>query len=173
MQDQKLGTIDKVIRPGSIPNTGGFPKRLDVFCRIKYDGKRLSISGVEGPKPNGDAWGSCGQIEMHYKHRNPADDDARSAGYAIGPEDFSWALGWDAERWLGFLDVWHRWHLNDMRAECEHQRERGEKYDNNPDAVCPDCDYKIGSAWLVEEVDEAALMLLEMLPKADKEPNWV
>jgi hypothetical protein len=44
--------IDKVVRPGGTV-------RGSVFCRIQYDGKRLSITGVEGPMRNGDCRGSA------------------------------------------------------------------------------------------------------------------
>lgn len=111
---------DKVIRPGTI-QLDGLP--ADIFCSIDYREGRLSISGVEGPLPNGDCRGSCGQIDTHYRHRNPRDDDPRSAGYAIGPEDIQFASQWDAGLWWDFLAIWKRWHLNDMRAGCEHQRD--------------------------------------------------
>ena len=44
------------------------------------------------------------------------------------------------------------WHLNDMHAECEHQQARGETYQSHPGAVCPDCGYKLGSAWKKREL---------------------
>jgi hypothetical protein len=67
--------------------------------------------------------------------------------------------------------IWERWHLNDMRAGCEHQRaedwgkervsETGKLscwvYPNeHPKGVlmkpCLVCGYKFGSAWLTEEL---------------------
>lgn len=47
-----------------------------------------------------------------------------------------------------------RWHLNDMKAECEHQEARGETWTKNPGAVCPDCGYKLGSRWLARELPD-------------------
>ncbi|MBW2672456.1 MAG: hypothetical protein JRD89_03450 [Deltaproteobacteria bacterium] len=44
------------------------------------------------------------------------------------------------------------WHLNDMRAECEHQEARGETYKTHPGAICPDCGYALGSAWTRREL---------------------
>lgn len=46
-----------------------------------------------------------------------------------------------------------KWHLNDMRSDCEHQEARGDKDSKNTDGsytypVCPDCGHKYGSAWL-------------------------
>lgn len=40
-----------------------------------------------------------------------------------------------------------KWHLNDMHAECVHQEARGETWTTHPEAVCPDCGYKLGHAW--------------------------
>jgi hypothetical protein len=40
-----------------------------------------------------------------------------------------------------------KWHLNDVRAECIHQEERGENYTTHPSAVCPECGWKLGHAW--------------------------
>lgn len=80
----------------------------DVFCKIEFVNKEgkggvLSITGVEGPKSNGDCRGSCGQIYDHIRIK-----------------DF--APGWDHKTLAEFIDVWRRWHLNDLRAACEHQR---------------------------------------------------
>lgn len=46
--------------------------------------------------------------------------------------------------------LWERWHLNDMRAACEHQRELGWTWTTHPGAICPTCNYRLGSAWLYE-----------------------
>lgn len=78
-----------------------------IFCKIEFTEGRLSISGVEGPKRNGDCRGACGQIVMHLK------DEVQN----ITP-----AEGWTREAIAHFFDVWDRWHLNDCRAGCEHQR---------------------------------------------------
>jgi hypothetical protein len=95
--------MNKIIRIGCVPDyTETF---RDVFCRIKYDGSRLSISGVVGPKRNGDAHGGCGQINMSM-------DVA-----TVAP-----APGWTSEIIEEFFQVWNRWHLNNMRAGCQHQR---------------------------------------------------
>ena len=78
--------------------------------------------------------------------------------------------------------LWKRWHLNDMRAECEHQRALGWTYDehhgNNPEApyegdACPECGYHIGSAWLTETVPDQAIEFVRALPDTDRQPNWV
>lgn len=98
--------INKTVRIGTV-EIGGRP--ADVFCRVKFEGGKLSISGVEGPLRNGDARGSCGQIEMHMGN-----------GDGVKP-----APGWTPALIQKFLETWRAWHLNDMRAGCEHQRAKG------------------------------------------------
>lgn len=90
--------MKKVVRLGTV----GFD---DVFCKIEITNGNLSISGVEGPLKNGNCSGSCGQIMMHLK-----------------AESVKPAPGWNTALIQRFLEVWERWHLNDMRAGCEHQR---------------------------------------------------
>lgn len=72
------------------------------------------------------------------------------------------AAGWTREELEQLADDWQRWHLNNTRAGCEHQRAAGWTYDTHrdesPDAPpyaglpCPECGYRIGSAWLYEEL---------------------
>lgn len=94
--------FSKVVRIGKAPRVG------NVFCKIEYSDGRLSIRGVEGPISNGDARGGCGQIDMSI-----------DADYIAALE---YAPGWDRESVTRFVEVWGAWHLNDMRAGCEHQR---------------------------------------------------
>jgi len=176
----------KVVRPGTGPDGS-------VFCEIEFGNKgRLSISGVVGPKRNGDCRGGCGQIVDHLA------------------EDVSaFAPGWDIELLQRFADTWKRWHLNDMRAGCEHQRAEGwdkrpidpnkptntygkhfegQKQDSwnllgwiteseHPDGLmcraCPVCGYKYGTAWLKEEVPSDVIVFLQRLPDTDRQPAWV
>lgn len=77
----------------------------NIFCKIEYTDGKLSISGVEGPTRDGNARGGCGQIEMHL------------VASAISP-----APGWTRADIQQFLDYWRAWHLNNLRAGCEHQR---------------------------------------------------
>lgn len=90
--------IDKVVNPGRASDG-------EVFCKVRWDGKRLSISGVVGPKSNGNCRGSAGQI-------NPVEVDTL-------------ADGWNQAALDQFNLMWELWHLNDMRAACEHQRADG------------------------------------------------
>lgn len=91
-------TISKVCRLGDHPSVG------NTFIKIAFANGKLSISGVEGPLQNGNAKGGCGQIVMS------------------GLNVKTYAPGWDADSVAKLADVWSRWHLNDMRAGCEHQR---------------------------------------------------
>jgi hypothetical protein len=173
--------IRKVVRPGTVPTYGG--GRMSVFVEIGYRDGRLSLSGVEGPNRSGNATGGCGQIDMGYAHRDPADDDTRYDA-PTPARAFNFAPGWDRATWLELLDVWKRWHLNDMRAGCEHQRALGWKYDTHRDPdqeapgyphvglPCPECGYRIGSAWLREEVPAEVLDFLEGLPETDRPYPW-
>jgi len=145
---------------GTLPDVG------KVFVTIDYtpDGN-LSLSGVEGPKSDGNARGSCGQIIIGFKEY-----DAR--GYmtldAITP-----AIGWTRESIHKLFDVWSTWHLNDMQAACEHQRARGETWVTHPSAICPDCHYVLGSAWLRAEVPADVVEWLRELPTDDTLPaRW-
>lgn len=84
----------------------GEGRTAPVHARIEFRDGRLSISGVIGAKRNGDASGSSGQCA----------DEIRGAEFVTR------AAGWDEETVARFLGVWDKWHLNDMRAGCEHQR---------------------------------------------------
>lgn len=53
--------------------------------------------------------------------------------------------------------VWKRWHLNDLHAGCEHQRELGwekDGYDKHPSEPCPVCGYGFGTEWKFEALPE-------------------
>jgi hypothetical protein len=174
--------MEKIIRLGS-------GECGDVFCKIEIKEGELSISGVEGPRRNGDARGSCGQIRD------------------VTVSEF--APGWDADLLARFLETWRAWHLNHMRAGCEHQRAEGwntrpidpskptdtygkhfegQKSDSwnmlawvsrteHPKGLlshpCDKCGYKYGSAWLKEDLPQEAIDFLSGLPDTDKTPAWV
>lgn len=103
--------MKKIVRIGSIQESWmTYP--VSVFCKIKIDDGNLSITGVEGPTKDGNCKGASGQIN-------------------INPDVFtSFADGWSKELAAKFSETWKRWHLNDMRAGCEHQR--AEKWDEKP-----------------------------------------
>lgn len=161
----------------------------NLFVTVEWDGHRLSLTGVEGPRSNGDARGGAGQCL----------DAVRRVTH--------FAAGWCKERCEGLATTWERWHLNDMHAGCAHQRALGWQpcpghYGENPtpcegggfkledlephqsrhhiglgaggsvlrcsaDAVskpCPECGYQYGSAWLHEPVPVIVLTALRDLP---------
>lgn len=95
----------KVVRLGTIPTYHGNP--MSIYCEIKIreDGE-LSICGVEGPLAGGDCLGSCGQIDMHLRDQQ---------------DKITLARGWNREKLEGFFLIWKRWHLNNMKANCQHQ----------------------------------------------------
>ena len=142
-----------------------------VYCNIKFEDGHLSFSGVEGPLPNGNARGSCGQIIMSEW------DIAK------------YAKGWSAELEAKFRAVWERWHLNDMRAGTPAQeawlRENpiNAVYpENHYEKACealaavglnPDNRYKYGSKWLFEEVSQDVLDFLQALPDSEITPAWI
>lgn len=149
--------MKKVIRPCTIRTWGG--RWISVFCKIEFQDKRLSISGVEGPTQNGDAHGNCGQIDMSLRK--------------LDASEIRFAPNWDAATFKRFLDIWDKWHLNDLHAECEHQEARGETWKTHPWATCPDCGYVLGAAWTFREVPQNVLDWLFSLPDTDKTPAWV
>ncbi len=58
--------------------------------------------------------------------------------------------------------IWERWHLNDMQAGCEHQREAGwTSYTEHPSQACWVCGYEYGTAWLIEELPEEVIAFVE------------
>lgn len=108
-------TIRKVVRVGTLPTGNG--AHVSVYVEVRYTtGGNLSLSGVVGPRSSGNCYGSCGQIDMGFAHRDAADDDSRYSS-PIPAADFTFAPDWSADLWLDLLDVWKRWHLNDWRHE--------------------------------------------------------
>lgn len=96
----------RIVRLGSLPHPYAeehLGRRMNIFCKVELKDGRLSISGVEGPLNSGNAIGSCGQIDMHLREAGGLD------GFKPAPE-------WSLSKVRHFLEVWDRWHLNDMRA---------------------------------------------------------
>ena len=169
----------KIIRIGTyLPEWRKTP--FSVFCQIQFRDGRLSITGVEGPLPSGNAAGSCGQI----------DDILRE--YEIARWGF--ANGWNESLLQRFLDAWCEWHLNDMKAGSPAQEaflkanpitDRLNHYEAAVVALAkagltPDPNYSVngapyvyGSAWLRTEVPADVLDFLRSLPNTDKKPAWV
>lgn len=161
----------KIIRLGKTAIYTG--RKVDVFCAITMEKGRLSISGVEGPKANGDAWGGCGQINMH------------------APKITDLAPGWTESMLREFFEIWGRWHLNDMNAGSPRQEAflRGHPEIKGYDKACkaladaglnPDAEYDYGGkpysyghGWIYEEVPTEVIEFLDNLPHTDINPAWV
>lgn len=164
--------LRKVVRLGTVLLYG--KKRASVYAEIKYDGKRLSICGVEGPLPSGNALGGCGQIND-----------------SLDPAEIKPAPGWTQAEIARFLGVWKRWHLNDLTTGTPVQEEYlranpvsavypVSRYEVeckalaavglNPD---PSNGYVYGTSWLVEEVPAEVIEYLAGLPNTDQTPAWV
>lgn len=65
------------------------------------------------------------------------------------------------------VEPYLKWHLNDMRAECEHQESRGETWKAHSPSlrppVCPDCGHRLGHAWLKRELPPEVIAWVESL----------
>jgi hypothetical protein len=96
----------KVYRLGTANTYGG--RWYSVYVKVEYKDGKLSITGVEGPYPSGNCAGGCGQINMSLK-----------------PDELKPAPGWTTDMIKRLLAIWDEWHLNDMKAGCEHQRAEG------------------------------------------------
>ena len=157
-----MHNFEKVVNPVMRWTHGG--RGYNVFCKITWKDGKLSISGVEGPLSSGNCLGSCGQINMSWGEYNKFN---------------RWGPGWNKAKEKRFLEIWKEYHLNDMQAACEHQRELGWTYKEhyNKDTFkgedCPVCGYSIGSAWLNKEVPEDVIKWLFNLPNSKTMPAWV
>lgn len=111
--------MTRVFLPAYVAGDG---KLHPMFVKTEYDGRRLSVSGVIGPQRNGGAWGAAGQIDSQF-----LDYDARGWLHLT---DLVIHDPWTLDGVRRLFDIWQRWHLNDMRAGCEHQRADG--WDKRP-----------------------------------------
>lgn len=126
-----------------------------VWVTVEFDvNGRLSFTGEIGPRRDGNCSGNAGQIVTDLTE--------------IG----RFADGWDAAHVYRLVEVWREWHLNDVRAECEHQRKLGWTWTTHPADQCPECGYRLGSAWLRVEVPEDVLEWVKGLPVATVEHPW-
>ena len=139
--------MNKIINPAKIEGH-------NVFCRIKFENGNMSITGVEGPRRDGNTWGSCGQIVDNFGQYTPESE-------------------WNAEMLNKLAQIWNEYHLNYMQAACEHQRALGWTWETHPSAVCPTCGYKLGHSWLRMEVPADVIEWLESLPESKVKPAWV
>jgi hypothetical protein len=155
----------KICRLGTIPGLGS------LYVTVKWKEGRLSLTGVEGTKSNGDCKGSCGQCQ--------------ESPLAV----VNFAPGWNRAMACKLADIWARWHLNDMRTGSaaqeawlranpvkavypeSHYEKAGAALahaDLNPDAD----GYKYGHAWKREEVPADVVAWLLNLPDSDRVHPW-
>ena len=180
--------FEKIVHPGTVFGFSprGTERQIPLFVKIEWDGKRLSMTGVEGPLRNGDAMGSCGQT---------------------GIKDLVPAQEWNSDQVSTLRLYWEEYHLNDLTAGCEHQRGwdkkridpskpkktygihfDGQKQDSwnmwvwiseqeHPQGLlskpCPVCGWKYGSGWLTRDVPCYVLDFLYNLPESPITPAWV
>ena len=166
-----MADFNRIVNPGITSNG-------PMFCKIEYAKGRLSITGVEGPKPNGNCRGWSGQIIMH-----------------------EWAFktlsrGWTTDIVNRFRDAWDKWHLNVMQAgspaqtawieanplDYKYPKSHYDVYSDaltaaglNPDPgfVHNGKPYKYGSAWLAVNVPDDVIEFLQSLPETTVKPAWV
>lgn len=134
--------------------------KAKVFVTIRWDGKKIALNGVEGPRSNGDCRGSCGQI--------------------VGGDwsDYTAEPGIDLAK---LRETWQRWHLNDMRAGTPAQEASLREMRAVPSAtdspfydrarawlagrgLLIDNGYQYGTKWLHEDVPTDVLDYLRHLP---------
>ena len=159
-----MQTVNKTLHIGTTRDSG------NLFCRVRFDGRKLSIKGVEGPLANGGCRGSCGQIVMQ-------EWDLKS-----------YAPGWTSDLVAQFRAVWDRWHLNDLTAGTPAQEEwlranPAHKRNDYPARLAaltsaglnpdPSNGYVYGSAWLLEEVPQDVVAFLAGLPDSTLTPAWI
>lgn len=146
------------------------------YITIEWDDvkKNLSITGVEGPKANGNAFGSCGQIIMHEW------------------DVTEYCEGYDFDIVARIRDVWNRYHLNYMQAgspaqmawlEANPITDRMNYYtaatgalaaaglNPDPNYIHNGKPYKYGHAWLRIEVPQDVIDWLFSLPADDTLPS--
>lgn len=168
-----MTNINKIINPLSAEF--GYSDHKNVFIKIEFKDKNLSMTGVEAPLPSGNAGGSCGQI---YKPLSEYDKPKLKTGWTIA-------------KYNKLIKIWEEWHLNDLQPACKHQRElipaienkKGKDFfsANNLDNIwkvkgfrkCSICNYKYGSQWKRKEVPNKVLNWLNDLPNSELRPAWI
>lgn len=100
--------MKKIINPCKceVYTSRGTTQMVNAYVEIEYKDGRLSLHGVIGPMSNGDCRGSAGQCDEEISKGVPTED-------------------WTKEMLEKLCDIWDKWHLNDMRPYCQHQKELG------------------------------------------------
>jgi hypothetical protein len=95
----------KIVCPGKV-EVSGYKRLQPIYCKIEYKDGRLSITGVVGLFRGGNCAGGCGQIVEELSNI----------------EDLDVSMNWTINKIKLFICFWKEWHLNDMKADCDHQR---------------------------------------------------
>lgn len=100
--------MKKIINPCTckVYTKTGRIAQSNAFVEITYENGKLSLRGVIGPMRNGNCKGSCGQCDEEIRNGMPKEP-------------------WTKEMLEKLCDIWDKWHLNDMRPYCQHQKEFG------------------------------------------------
>lgn len=114
-----------------------------VKVSISFKESRLSIVGTSSIM--------CGQINEYLE--------------SLDSKDYQLLPGWTEEMYRKLLDIWKRWHLNDMMMGCSHQRVMDWNRDEHLDKPCPICGYKYGCSWIFEPVPDEVIEWLFNLPE--------
>lgn len=104
-----MENFKKVVNPCQcmVWNRRGIDQHLaQAFAEIEYKDRELTVHGVIGPRPSGNCDGSCGQCVDEIREGTPNGD-------------------WTVEMLKRFCEIWDEWHLNHMRAYCQHQKALG------------------------------------------------
>lgn len=111
-----MEAFKRVYRVGTVDGRRG---RCSYYVCAEFDGRKLSLQGVEGPLASGDCLGSCGQ-----------------ARDGLTRDDFEPGEGWTRESAARLSDIWERWHLNDMNASDAAMRRDGWEEEASQEALC-------------------------------------
>jgi len=122
----------------------------------------IRVERIYGPYRDAEGERTIVQLEMEEK------DDGTVAAHFTGAVYAKHSSYWHSGGQVQgsapqkLKDLWTRWHLNDMRAGCEHQRALGwTSYAEHPAEPCPECGYKFGSAWLFEPLPPGFISLCD------------
>lgn len=100
--------MKKIVNPCKccIPTRNGLERMYNAFVKIEYVDGKLSLVGVVAPTKSGNCLGSAGQCTEDIRNGEPTEK-------------------WTREMLDKMCDIWDKWHLNDMRPYCSHQKELG------------------------------------------------
>lgn len=133
--------------------SGGRPEdtnmRVNKTRTIGHEWCRLEVELLDGRLS---ICGSAGEVVRAPLARRMAVDVDHEDGSRVYLTHSRGQIREELVRFFPEVQSYFQWHLNDMHAECVHQEARGETYATHPGAECPDCGYKLGSAWTRREL---------------------